>query len=119
MTTYKATTVGIDDYFPPLPALVLEGRRWNGWAIPFFTLDTVRVLAELVDRDRQDDDDPQVLIDGDTVRLVQPRTQGDCLTIDEWLQSQVVEPTLIDGVAHYSVGGWDWCWHEVDETEED
>jgi hypothetical protein len=119
MTTYTDTTVGIDDYFPPLPALVLDGRRWNGWAVPFFTLDTVRVLAELVERDRMDDDDPYVTITGDEVRLVQPRAQGDYLNYGEWHAGQVVPPTVIDGVTYYSVGGMDWCWHEVDETEED
>lgn len=110
MTTYKAATVGIDDYYPALPALVLEGRRWNGWAIPFFTLDTVRVLAELLDRDRLDDDDPYVTITGDLVTLVQPRNGDEAAC--------TMFPVMIDGVAHYSVGGMDWCWHELDETEE-
>jgi hypothetical protein len=119
MITYTRTTVGIDDYYPALPALVLDGKRWNGWAVPFFTLDTVRVLAELLERDRQDDDDPYVVITGDEVRLVQPRAQGDYLNYGEWHAGQVVEPTMIDGVAHYSVGGMDWCWHEVDDTDEE
>jgi hypothetical protein len=122
MTTYTDTTVGIDDYYPALPAKVLDGRRWNGWAIPFFTLDTVRVLAELLERDRQDDDDPYVVIDGvdgGMVRLVQPRARGDYADYEEMLEGETVKPVMIDGVAHYSVGGMDWCWHEVDETEED
>lgn len=107
---FVATTVGIDDYYPALPALVRTDYRWNGWAVPYFDRETVSVIAELLERDRLDDDDPYIVFDGEVVRLVQPRNDDE--------PSQVVDPVVIDGKLMYSVGGMDWCWHELDETEE-
>jgi hypothetical protein len=107
MTTYDDAIVGIDNLFPPLPAKVMHGYRWNGWAVPFFTLETVRVIAGAVSADL--DDPTTVTLDDGGVWL---RGQWEY----EDPRGERIDPVMIDGVAHYGVGAMSWCWHEVDEA---
>jgi hypothetical protein len=110
---YTKMTVGIDEFFPPLPALVSE-MRWNGWVVPYFTLDTVRVIADTLALTDLGEGE-KVTIDDDGVWLMNSQWAGE---YDD-PRGEPVYPTVIDGVTYYCVAGMDWCWHEVDENEED
>ena len=92
--------VSTDDEIP-YPAWI-DDRRWNGFAMPFFTRDVVdRVIADTfgwarfavedgVPTVRTTDDDPSYSVDDVAVPLVE-----------------------VDGVTLYGIGAGSWVWDEV------
>lgn len=75
--------------------------RWNGWACPRFTLETVRDLAAWIDA--QGDDDYERVIVTDNGRVFMTKD-------DEGWTSEV--PADADGL--YGVGAYAWVWSEVE-----
>lgn len=84
------------------PAEVLVGRRWNGWAIPRFRLETVHKIAA----------------DTAKLRLECGPTGCDLVTVDHVGIVRVfdsyggVDYVLPDADGMYPIGAFDWCWYE-------
>lgn len=103
--TYTETRVAWDEEVAIFPAVADLTQRWNGWvAAPFFD-------REAVDRIIAASDDPEADVfhwEGDT--LVQHRTQYEAYGEPD----ERIEPTLIEGVKRWCVGGFSWTWYEVE-----
>jgi len=83
-------------------------NRWNGFAVPFFTLDTVRAIAGVVNPWHDSGDSPERIDIDDIGRVwcVSTYCDGDGESRDE------VEPVCVDGIDVFPVGGWAWTWEE-------
>lgn len=101
-TTYKSVFVEIDD-FGPFPAKVENERRWNGFAIAWFTWETVNDMAQQIAADVRDPDiDPWIEITPEGFM-----EHGD---EDGPIPLLVRE---INGTRYFSLQGG-WCWMETD-----
>lgn len=89
-------------------AFILEGERWNGWALPFFTKEeAIKVLEK--------------------VKTLRPfdfwyKVEGNKILILDTTQNSVweeVEQTTHEGKTLYGVGAWSWTWDECEEEEEE
>lgn len=80
-------------------------ENWNGWAIPFFTMDVAFQILEdckewftyTFDGDKFSVFDNPELTDTDGSPMVCPSIE-------------------IEGIKYYSIGGRSWCW--INETDE-
>jgi hypothetical protein len=77
---------------------ITDGRLWNGWARPLFTLETMKAIQEWV----SDGINDPIAIDGDRVFDVY---------IDESVEC---DQTVVDGVTYYEIDGW--CWDQEDQS---
>jgi hypothetical protein len=129
MGEYKSMLVCADDVHA-YEALVDESDRWNGWLSPRFTLEVVKKMAAdmqvYLKRHGYSDQEQLVVVEA-------PGYTGLYEGMDEdehddvpaavvmkisWLYAfdepktctQIITPDK-DGL--YSVGAWEWCWHEV------
>lgn len=113
LTNVKPARVEIDaeTHEAVFDALVLTDQRWNGWAIPYFTLDEVRRIAAWIGRTGEAA--PHILIDsdGETVILVEDYGSGGRDDTPDDVAVHRMSP--LDG--RYSVGGMSWTWTELDE----
>ncbi|MFC1415402.1 hypothetical protein [Streptacidiphilus cavernicola] len=109
------TRVCIDD-LGPFDAKVDPTDRWNGWLCPYFTLDTVRVLAartqELAAQDDNDTFDTVHVIDGGTDDNGKPRAivvhiSWQHFTDDPEHAAGFVAPNS-EGL--YGIGAAEWTW---------
>lgn len=106
--TYTATTVDIDGAFGPLPALVEDGRRWNGFAYAWFPVSSMdRIVAACAEA---------VAPSGEASWVV--LRDGVYFEGDEEGAYHALMVRVIDGVPHYGFGGG-WCWLEVSGDDED
>jgi hypothetical protein len=103
--TYRRTTVSLDALQDtPIPAYVVEGEDWNGWAIPFLPKESADALIPLmaaIDGTMSYDAEDDVY----TVRLTDNPDDGDNDV------SQGVD-IVVDGqtVHAYPIGAMSWCW---------
>lgn len=82
--------------------------RWNGFvAYPEFDRAAVEKMAALF----ASEGDEQIEWDGDTVILHSPEYAD-----DPDYEPERIEPTVIDGVQRWDIGGCRWTWTEVDCT---
>ena len=120
-TKYAPLTVTLDDeHLYDCLAVVSDGAqpytdpslgwrgdpflRWNGWiALPWFDRATVERMAK--DFEAWEDAD-QLRFDGDTLVVHSP------VYADE---DERMEPTVIDGVPRWCVGGMSMTWGDVGE----
>ena len=79
-----------------------NGQLWNGWAMPYFSIDGVRRLLELM---------PELKFDSDRDAVVM--TAGDGQSEDEVFggASIVAEGRLIKT---YAIGAGYWCWEQLE-----
>jgi hypothetical protein len=98
--------VSIDEgYCENIPCVMDVRNRWNGFAIPYFD----RAAVDLIIHDvMQFADENTAAWDGDVVVLT-----DNVGTPDEWVER--VEPTVIDGVQRWCIGGGSWVWFDFDE----
>ena len=103
----KNATFIIDDW------LAAEGihdpdRRWNGWAVPFFTLEEVQKIAETVNAsiDPNDTWEKITVQDG---KVFSEYNGGD--------ESEIEEVASIDfeGKKYFGVGATSWVWDVWEE----
>jgi hypothetical protein len=80
-------------------------ESWNGWAIPFFTLETCKKMA--VDPDFGG----QIIIEGERVYLIIDDPDGGDTSREE------VGARQHEGTQYYCVGGWSWCWQARSESD--
>lgn len=106
--------VCIDD-FGPFRAKIVLGDRWNGFAIPFFTLDVVREMAALTDRlnaryahtnGGEPIYSPITVNDDGSVTVWDPHNDPDKEELDVYTPDD-------DGL--YAIGAWCWCWDNYTE----
>lgn len=86
------------------------GQHWNGWAVPYFTLETGLLIVEAMKGD-------------DCLNLTYDKDRDCFVEIDP--NSKQPEPVFHkaelmvfpDGTLRkvYSIGGQSWCWYEVEE----
>lgn len=98
---FRASKVAYDggDTYP----CMLSDRRWNGWAMPYFTLEVaLQIAAAQHDYMKYEDD-----------RFIFGCPEE---TPEEW---ERFEPEIIDGQKMYPIGAGSWCWCEVVEGEEE
>ena len=86
-------------------------ERWNGFAVPYFELDTVREIASACNAMRADDPDAYDVVE------IRDYTEPD-KGVSVWVHTdddayEVETRTLADGQTVYSVGGWAWTWDDV------
>ncbi|MEU6928975.1 hypothetical protein AB0A05_07405 [Streptomyces sp. NPDC046374] len=96
-------------------ATVDLSHRWNGWLSPGFTLDAVRQLAahteEMAEAEGFDCSDQIIVIDGEPepvvlhVRWQYHKEEG----------AQAVNVVKPDENGLYWIGGWEWCWYQVED----
>ena len=93
----KADTFRIDGNEKGWAGLHNPAHRWNGWACPMFTYETMQDIARWIDGCVGDDPDAVRLIvrDGSVME-----TDGE----DTWELST----SVVDGVTYYSTDGWVW-----------
>ena len=77
---------------------ITDQSLWNGWACPWFTLETMRAIQAWVD----DGINCPIEIEGDRVFDVYIDERIECRTI------------TVDGVKYYSIDGW--CWDEEEQS---
>jgi len=104
-TKFYDIVVNVDDQFPPLPAKT-AGGHWNGWEMPLFALETVRVIAEVLERDADDPDASLITIDDEGVWELN-KTYADGYGDP---RGSKIDPIVIDGVDYYGAGD-SWTWH--------
>lgn len=103
--TYTATTVDIDGAFGPIPAMVENERRWNGFAYAWFPASSMnRIVAACAEDVAPSGEMPWVVL-----------RDGVYLEGDEDGRYFALEVREIAGVPHYGFGGG-WCW--IEESEE-
>lgn len=98
------------------PATVDLSHRWNGWLSPGFTLDVVRQLAahteEMAEADGFNCDDQIIVIDGEPEPVV---LHVHWMYHKEDGGSEAVTVVKPDENGLYWIGGWEWCWYQVED----
>jgi hypothetical protein len=89
--TYTQGTFSID--CGPQFNGITDGRLWNGWATPLFTLETMREIQAWVEDGININ---PIAIEGDKVFDVYEDERTECATV------------AIDGVTYYAIDGWTW-----------
>jgi hypothetical protein len=98
-TTYTQSMVSIDD-LGPIPALVEDDRRWNGFAIAWFTWEAMIDIAfQIANMVRDPDIDTWIQISPD--RNFVEHSDG---------AATPVPVREIDGTRYWGLP--DWCWME-------
>lgn len=103
------------------PARIIPGQTWNGWLVPYFTLEIVRQIAAetqaAAERYGHKCVDTVHVIDGGTDEAGQPRA---VVVQVSWRYLDQDGPESVTSVAApnedglYCVGGWEWTWYRVD-----
>jgi hypothetical protein len=81
-----------DNFTAPLfPCVLNPHQRWNGWACPFFTKETLDLVAQKL---------------GLTINWSEPEIFNPQEEDDEFL----INSTTIEGELLYYIDGWTWMW---------
>jgi hypothetical protein len=102
----------IDDVLGPFDCITNPNSRWNGWAMPWFSLEVVRKIKEAIEEDsRLAEADYHVLTIED----------GEVPAVWLWCESYKEEyedkrgdrydPLLTDGGPFYGIGAGSWTWN--------
>lgn len=89
-----------------------NGRRWNGWAMPYFTLDQAKLISRNV---------PGLRYDEATDAFIYRNTEDSAEPVNpaDHQDEERIEPVTItvDGevIKTYPVGAGAWCWFEVED----
>ncbi len=83
-------------------------ERWNGWACPFFDLETVRAIA-----------DATTALDGRETVLIREDGSVWLSTSSEDEPYQVETRRLADGETVFGVGAGAWVWDDVSQIMPD
>lgn len=98
MTTYTQGTFSID--CGPKFDGITDGRLWNGWACPMFTIGAMRAIHDWVEDGINVN---PIAIEGDKVFEVYEEERIECATV------------TINGVTYYGTDGW--CWDQEGDAE--
>jgi hypothetical protein len=101
MNTYYPAIFSIDCGEPF--AGITDGRLWNGWACPLFTLHTIRSIQSWVEDGINLN---PLLITGDRVfNVYDDDEKTECETI------------VLNGVKYYAIDGWTWDQNDTTTIE--
>ena len=106
----KAGHFDIDGQFGPLRGVHNPLHRWNGFATPYFPIDSVLRVKEVVE---QEQDYPQKFTIDD---------EGVWYWVEDYAdeyddpRGRLEASIEFDGVTMYDIGNGGWCWDEVTET---
>jgi len=107
MPQYTPTTVQVDAYPDAFFHAITTEVRWNGFACPLFPLEEAKRLALI---NNASEGSGHLLFN----------KEQDCFCFWQAGQStdeppEIFEATVIDGVAYYAIGAFDWCWTVRDD----
>jgi hypothetical protein len=77
---------------------ITDGSLWNGWACPWFTLETMKKIQAWIE-------------DGINVNPILIEDDKVCDVYEN--ESIEMARTVVDGVTYYSIDGW--CWDSCEE----
>ena len=80
-------------------ALVNNNERWNGWLVPFFTMEEVRKLKPVLDR----------IGEGQLGITITDNTVCEFIESESW----EVPTMVVNGITYYNVGDG-YCWDSID-----
>jgi hypothetical protein len=98
LNTYYPAIFSIDCGEPF--AGITDGRLWNGWACPLFTLHTIRSIQSWVEYG--DYESPLAIVRDQVFMVYENEERTECETI------------VLNGVKYYAIDGW--CWDQNDTT---
>lgn len=98
--------VAIDDG-PTFPAYVLQGARWNGWALPYFTKDVAQQVMDWTNKLAGEDPEAWAAARWDDDNIV--------LSYADDPEYSRIEP---NEHGRYGIGARAWCWSEKPYTPE-
>lgn len=110
---YDQGTFDIDNQFGPLEGVHNPTHRWNGWAVPMFTMDSVLRIQKVCKEDLFSvyDEGTTITVDEDGVWELDHMYRDD--TSDP--RGYKVPEIVVRGVTYYGVGDG-WCWSEVESA---
>lgn len=83
----------------------IPSERWNGWACPWFTLETCREIAEVINA--LPDNEEKIVVTESQVFSVYIGNGEEEVT--------EVEPSIIAGAEFFPLGSWGWVWEVAQE----
>jgi len=105
--TMRVTLDGLGEYDVPA-----NDQRWNGFAVPGFTMSQVREIAAALDRFNlavgSDEIETITIGDDGIVTLHTTSTYDTDTDADAEIETETIEPNPRDGL--YYVGGFRWAW---------
>tara|TARA_R110000868_G_scaffold256325_1_gene513016 strand:+ start:1894 stop:2205 length:312 start_codon:yes stop_codon:yes gene_type:complete len=94
--TYNTISVCIED--GRAFDAITNGARWNGWQMPWFTLEQVRQIQGWVEDGVNAND---IIIEGDAASVFYH-------SLDERITCETMQH---EGITHYFIDGW--CWQRA------
>jgi hypothetical protein len=92
----------IDDHFGSVVGYHNPNHRWNGWATPWFPIESVRIIQGRLDQGTK------ITIDDDGVWLWREDEIEDMTDPRGFLEESI----NVDGVRMWDIGQGGWCWYE-------
>ena len=108
----KADYFDIDGQFGPLRGLHNPYHRWNGWATPWFPMESVvkiQAALEAFNKSCVEGERSTLTIDDEGVWYWYEDYSDD---YDD-ARGQLEASIEVDGVTLYDIGGGGWTWHEA------
>lgn len=108
---FRDTKVFIPGIYKAIPAKVIVGQHWNGFALPFFPAESVGMIIDQTEAYLREHPDAEP----DTERISW-RDDEVLHEIPQYPEEEpvVMTPQMIDGVPHWPVGAWAWTWEDAD-----
>jgi hypothetical protein len=95
----------LDDAFLPVMGYHDPKQNWNGWACPVFPMESVElILMYLGQPDPDDDGTGWEIVNGELFQFYMERGIEQERTKEE--------PIIVDGIACYNVGAFNWVWQK-------
>jgi len=111
MNTLTKATFDVDDQFGPVPGIHNPDNNWNGFAIPFFPIESVAIIQDATNALAATDMDGTFVITIDDEGVWELDTSN----LDEMPDARgyLVGVKVIDGINYYAVGD-SWTWQVCD-----
>jgi hypothetical protein len=111
MNTLTKATFDVNDQFGPVPGIHNPANHWNGFAVPFFPMDSVQAIQNVTNTLAATDIDGGVIITIDDEGVWELDTNN----LDDMPDARgyLVGSMTVDGVTYYAVGD-SWTWQVCD-----
>jgi hypothetical protein len=112
MQTLTKATFDINGMFGPLDGIHDPAQRWNGFAVPYLTAESVGVIQEVtsVQNATDTEDGYTITRDGHGVWFLDNAYADEATDV----RGELVPTVDVDGLTYYGVGGWTWTWQVCD-----
>jgi hypothetical protein len=116
----RLSAVYLDSLTPLIPAYVIEGQTWNGWAIPYFTRENADIWlkhqVEFIEANRGDAAKMMAYYNAEKdlyFASVDLDGDGECCNEDVTKGEDFTDEA--GNILHlYPIGVYNWCWIEQD-----